>query len=462
MRTRGLDSGEVVTFEEVGEGQEARVEAVGEGQVAHAEPGELAAPATPHLYQESPLLGFQDGLSVNLSDWSEMLNRFVCVSESVDFSPYGYIDILELRTINGLVERASKFHIVGALNPAKAWTYSYQVVGTKLFTIVSSQQTGSMSGTMICVDLETYEIDWQDAQRKVGDQGDGIYSDFGVIQATQYAYGLALIYSGARYMVMKYTLAGTLVWQKQFAHATSWERISVAENADGSLFIACGNILEKWDTDGNRLWSKKIAVQGAGATAFSFFTLQKYADALYATVSSWAAPYSFFCRLDLDGEVVWSRIHAGYRMSFNSVNEQGGYCALFKQSAPFDSVIMHLSHDNEVRWARSLTCEGAANEAWTSISSGNAYVFIVAQKTAGNYGTLVLPANGSGQGTYGDNAADRIGKWVYENCDEPAAGAQTISMVDDAGFTLPTPYALEAAPEVVELLPVIQHFGAST
>lgn len=135
-----------------------------------------------------------------------------------------------------------------------------------------------------------------------------------------------------------------------------------------------------------------------------------------------------------------------------------------RRATPHDSVHMVVSSDNEVLWGRKLRSAGAepGDELWSHGLAAGAYDYVSTYDITEPFTKqFVLPANGSGQGTYGDNAADRIGKWVYENCDEPTAGAQTITMVDDAGFTLPTPYALEAAPEVVELIPIIQHFGAN-
>lgn len=438
-----------------------RIEVVGEGRTVRAEPAELPAPATPHLYTNSPLLGLQYYACTNVVLYSAVLDRMFTVSESYSGPPlWEYQDWLELRTTGGRVEKMSKFL------PINTYSYGAHVIGTKAYLSVSQDAGTGSVGHMLCVDLETFTIEWQDSLRVVSPSGYGLYCDFGGTWATQHAYWVGFCKDSTRVIILKYTLAGVLVWQKQFAGITPWSRVCVIENADGSLFVASDTYLEKWDADGNRLWSKKLAVQGAGAAVFLILCLIEHEGALYAVISArGGAADAFLCKLDLNGNIEWYRTYVGHALEGASVAPSGIHVVFDRIATPHDAVSMVVTSDNEVLWSRKIRSDGVdpVYSLWpAAIRQAGAYTSITTNDQSGsNTESFVLPSNGSGQGTYGDNAADRIGKWVYENCDEPTAGAQTITMVDDAGFTLPTPYALEAAPEVVELIPIIQHFGAN-
>lgn len=445
-----LENGEIIT-----------VERADEGQVTTVEPADIAAPATPHLYTNSPLLDLQYSGYTNVVLYSAVLDRMFTVSESYSGPPlWEYQDWLELRTTGGRVEKMSKFL------PIKTYSYGAHVIGTKAYLCVSQDVGTGYVGHMLCVDLETFTIEWQDALRVVAPPGYGLYCTNGGTWATQHTYWVGFCKDSTRIIILKYTLAGVLVWQKQFAGIAPWSKVCVIENADGSLFIASGTYLEKWDADGNRLWSKKFAVQGAGAAVFLFFCLIEHEGALYAVISTWdGAADAFLCKLDLNGNIEWYRTYVGHALEGASVAPSGIHVVFDRIATPHDAVSMVVTSDNEVLWSRKIRSDGVdpAYRLWPdAIRQAGAYTSITTYDQSGSYAeSFVLPSNGSGQGTYGDNAADRIGKWVYENCDEPSAGAQTITMVDDAGFTLPTPYALEAAPEVVELIPMIDHFEMS-
>lgn len=455
-----LENGEIITVERADEGQVTTVERADEGQVTTVEPADIVAPATPHLYQESLLLSAPPYAFEHLRFYSEVLDRIVTVSEtSAGGSIWVYRDWLALRTTGGRVEKVFK------VLPVDTYVYNGHVAGTKAYLAATLWNTAEYVGCMLCVDLETFTIEWQDSLRVVSPSGYGLYCAFGTTQTTQHAYWVGICKDSDRGIILKYTLAGALVWQKQFTGMSPWGRTHIIENADGSHFIASGAFLEKWDADGNRLWSKKISVQGAGATVFAFFGLIEHEGALYAAVDTWSgAADAFACKLDMGGNVVWHRTYSGRGLEWVSAASGGVRLMFDRRATPHDSVHMVVSSDNEVLWGRKLRSAGAepGDELWSHGLAAGAYDYVSTYDITEPFTKqFVLPANGSGQGTYGDNAADSIGKWVYENCDEPTAGAQTITMVDDAGLTFPTPYALEAAPEVVELIPIIQHFGAN-
>lgn len=453
MRTRILESGEVVTFEDPNEGRQIRVESHDEGQVTHAEPAEIAAPATPWRARWTNAVGQQsfwlatgaiadDAIVVQADLYSTDWSIYNCHIGFLAFD--GTIDLFKTETEGGA-----------------AWLYRSAEKDGKIYCCVGGYAlVGSPIGGACCFSRDG-TVEWARFYQRTG----GGYVDAGrSSQVVRTAVYVPAAFGGANgvHGLMKFSLDGTLLWCRQFGGSLdNWTTIQPgAETLDGGLACFFYGKLLRLDSAGNTLWCKKFSRAPLLAGYYSEGPLLGD-DRIYYSLQNYnvgVTEGTIVGALSLAGELLWQKTFTASATVHTSAEDIGVIVAVAKNlTAQNEIQVVKYTADGVFEWARQVTFSASWDYPLAKVhaipSQGAMHLRIMGYN-AGIYKSfsMYLPLNGSGQGDYGD--------WTYENCAEPGADTGVWTISDDPGLvdTL-TPYTLVEQSYTLTLTPVAQHFG---
>lgn len=120
--------------------------------------------------------------------------------------------------------------------------------------------------------------------------------------------------------LMKTDWGDSIYWAKKFYNAGAETSFSYNLAAPGNTRICTGMwyngggsasfvLISRIDDNGNMLWAKtyKCTVGGNGYTAISRKNVLVTSNAIYVSVFSWQTSYNLIFKLDLDGNILWSK-----------------------------------------------------------------------------------------------------------------------------------------------------------
>ena len=454
MRTSILESGEVVTFEDPNEGRQIRVESHDEGQVTHAEPAEIAAPATPWRARLEI-----NGYPHNSNNPHGQLGDKVWVMQDAYTDPAwdGYEPQM-LISADGKVHRRLVF--VG-YNDSLALSYwAFAEKDGDAIAAVTYYPPSFSRTALVRFDADG-NIIWQKSFRSsAANQYLQLWRAITDSDGNIYLGGP--IDNFTKSVIAKFSPTGTLLWGVQFDVPNAHFYIPLNTLSDGGIVVASPGRIAKLSSTGTTVWCKK-----ANLTSYfqSPYIRNGNNDITYAVYSVNTPPNkAVLVAVDSDGNFLWQRAWANLYGTAHYSPTYGLFAILSSYTAPLDTAyIVNLTDAGVVKWVRRLVgppFSGRWGHSWVVDETGSLYIGLDVNSVGGYYKACLmhLPANGSGQGTYTDT---EWGDWVYENCDEPALEVPDpwVFSSDPGHPPLTVPYDIIEVAEPLTIRMLGQHFG---
>lgn len=452
MRTSILESGEVVTFEDPNEGRQIRVESRDEGQVTHAEPAEIAAPATPWR-KRLEINGYPHNSNYphgQLGDKVWVMQDAYKAGTWESYEPQMLVDS------RGRVHRRLVFI---AFDDTPAVCYWAMVQDSN--KVVALVGIGGAAQKTIPVKFDVDgNIEWQ--KTYVSNAPSTSLALWRLVKdADGNLYGGGYIGDYTKASLVKFSPTGGIIWKRQFDVTSGHFFTPVNVLPGGDVIAVAPRAVARFSSAGTLLWCLKTNIVSSNQTTFRAGNDSvTYCIQTYNTAPNKAVVFA----VGSDGTLLWQRAWANIYASGAYSPVYGLFIVLTSYTSPLDTAyIVNLSEDGAVRWVRRLVgppTNGRRGQLWVNDVTGSLYVGLDVNAIGGFYKSslLHLPANGSGQGTYTDT---EWGDWVYENCDEPPLEVpDPWTLTPDPGPPLSAvPYDIVEVAEPLTIRMLGQHFG---
>lgn len=164
--------------------------------------------------------------------------------------------------------------------------------------------------------------------------------------------GYAIESNSSNALMMKLNDQGDTLWTKSYGQSGSHWIQSVKQLAD-SGFIGVGSRITRMNKHGDELWANNVA---AGEQAISMI-LTSDSHIVYTSTSASLASGGWMTKMDLDGNVSWTK-HFSFAHIYNnsdnnlSATSDGGYIVVAQPTDVPATVVIKTDEDGDTLWTR--------------------------------------------------------------------------------------------------------------
>lgn len=218
--------------------------------------------------------------------------------------------------------------------------------------------------------------------------------------------------------LIKTNVNGDLLWTKTFGGTGDDYGFCVRQTFDGGYLVAGnhstgGVFLIKTNANGDTLWTKNFV--GSGPPHINVgYSLQQTTDNgfIIAGISYGNGVDAFLLKIDMDGNIQWSKIFNGssndYALSVQQTDDDGYVIGGWSQSYPvgsYHSMLIKTDTNGNVIWSKTFLGGGTSRGYEVLQVNGGGYVFLASASGfgAGNYDLYLVKTDANGNSGCNEN-----------------------------------------------------------